>query len=92
MQSALSRIWTRVAVSISYDVNHYTTELFVIELIIYIKMDLALNNLQKLIFHKSQSTNQITSTTNNNNTHNKKAKKKTDLSHQKTIQTTQRST
>ena len=25
MQSALSRIWTRVAVSISYDDNDYTT-------------------------------------------------------------------
>ena len=25
MQSVSSRIWTRVAVSISYDVNHYTT-------------------------------------------------------------------
>ena len=25
MQSILSRIWTRVAVSISYDYNHYTT-------------------------------------------------------------------
>ena len=24
MQSASSRIWTRVTVSISYDVNHYT--------------------------------------------------------------------
>ena len=26
MQSVSSRIWTRVAVSISYDDNHYTTE------------------------------------------------------------------
>ena len=25
MQSATSRIWTRVTVSISYDDNHYTT-------------------------------------------------------------------
>ena len=25
MQSVSSRIWTRVAVSISYDANHYTT-------------------------------------------------------------------
>ena len=25
MQSVLSRIWTRIAVSISYDANHYTT-------------------------------------------------------------------
>ena len=27
MQSALSRIWTRLAVSISYDDNHYTTRI-----------------------------------------------------------------
>ena len=27
MQSASSRIWTRVAVSISYDDNHYTTNM-----------------------------------------------------------------
>ena len=33
------------------------TELFEIELIIYIKMDLALNNLQGLIWHKTQPTN-----------------------------------
>ena len=26
MQSVSSRIWTRVAVSISYDDNHYTTD------------------------------------------------------------------
>ena len=26
MQSASSRIWTRVAVSISYDDNHYTMD------------------------------------------------------------------
>ena len=25
MQSASSRVWTRIAVSISYDDNHYTT-------------------------------------------------------------------
>ena len=30
MQTALSRIWTRVAVSISYDDNHYTTSASVI--------------------------------------------------------------
>ena len=29
-------------------------------MIIYIKMDLALNNLQSLIFHKTQETNQPT--------------------------------
>ena len=34
------------------------TELFEIELIVYIKMDLALNNLQGLICHKTQLTNQ----------------------------------
>ena len=28
MQSASSRIWTHVAVSISYDDNHYTTGIF----------------------------------------------------------------
>ena len=37
------------------------TELFKIELIICIKMDLALNNLQWLICHKTQTTNQSTS-------------------------------
>ena len=36
------------------------TELFEIELIIYIKMDLALDNLQRLKCHKTnQQTNQI---------------------------------
>ena len=30
MQSVSSRIWTRVAVSISYDDNHYTTGTFII--------------------------------------------------------------
>ena len=34
--------------------------MFEIELIIYIKMDLALNNLQKLICHKTHPTNQLT--------------------------------
>ena len=29
MQSASSRVWTRVAVSISYDDNHYTTGTFI---------------------------------------------------------------
>ena len=32
MQSVSSRIWTRVAVSISYDDNHYTTGVFFYEL------------------------------------------------------------
>ena len=40
--------------------THAKTELFEIELIIYIKMDLALNNLQGLICHKTQTTNQPT--------------------------------
>ena len=31
MQSVSSRIWTRVAVSISYDDNHYTILLNIIE-------------------------------------------------------------
>ena len=30
MQSVSSRIWTRVAVSISYDDNHYTTGTYLI--------------------------------------------------------------
>ena len=30
MQSVLSRFWTRVAMSISYDDNHYTTGTFII--------------------------------------------------------------
>ena len=38
--------------------THAKTELFEIELIIRIKMDLALNNLQRLICHKTQTTNQ----------------------------------
>ena len=29
MQSVSSRIWTRVAVSISYDDNHYTTDIYI---------------------------------------------------------------
>ena len=31
MQSVSSRIWTRVAVSISYDDNHYTTVIYIAE-------------------------------------------------------------
>ena len=34
----------------------YAKQLFLIEQIIYIKMDLALNNLQRLICHKTQQT------------------------------------
>ena len=36
MQSVSSRIWTRVAVSISYDDNHYTTDTIYIYIYIYI--------------------------------------------------------
>ena len=44
------------------------TELFEIELFICIKVDLGLNNQQKLICYKNQPTNQpITTTTTNNN-------------------------
>ena len=41
------------------------TEFFEIEL--FMKMDLALNNLQRLICHKSQQTNQPTNQPNKNN-------------------------
>ena len=33
MQSVSSRIWTRVAVSISYDDNHYTTGTSIITIV-----------------------------------------------------------
>ena len=38
MQSVSSRIWTRVAVSISYDDNHYTTgtSFFLIIVVIFV--------------------------------------------------------
>ena len=39
MQSVLSRIWTRVAVSISYNDNNYTTGLFYDNLKIVIIQD-----------------------------------------------------
>ena len=65
MQSASSRIWTRVAVSISYDDNHYTTGtsfknvinemcLEIIFLKYMNKNCLALNNRQWLIRHKTK--------------------------------------
>ena len=38
MQSVLSRIWTRVAVSISYDDNHYTMGTSQIVIIIRVKI------------------------------------------------------
>ena len=37
-----------------------STKLFEIELIIWIKIDLALNNLQRLICYVTQTTNQLT--------------------------------
>ena len=37
----------------------HAKRMFEIELIIYIKMDLALNNLQRLICHKTQPTNHL---------------------------------
>ena len=47
MQSVLSRIWTRVAVSISYGDNHYTKlGMFIL------KTFLELNFKKKVIFHK----------------------------------------
>ena len=33
MQSVSSRVWTRVAVSISYDDNHYTTSTSIMKII-----------------------------------------------------------
>ena len=36
----------------------FSTELFEIELIMFIKMDLASTNLERLICHKTQTTNQ----------------------------------
>ena len=36
MQSVSSRIWTRVAMSISYDDNHYTTGTFIQMFIIHV--------------------------------------------------------
>ena len=38
MQSVSSRIWTRVAVSISYDDNHYTTGTSMFEQMIDVKL------------------------------------------------------
>ena len=42
MQSFLSRIWTRVAVSISYDDNHYTKGTSIAKQLMY-----AVNSVQK---------------------------------------------
>ena len=50
MQSVSSRIWTRVAVSISYDDNHYTTEL-----LRYNTYILSSQNLQCNILRKKQN-------------------------------------
>ena len=59
MQSVSSRIWTCIAMSISYDDNHYSTGTSKYIFFIYMyKEGLALNNLQWLIYHKTQP-NQI---------------------------------
>ena len=52
-------VWNR-NVFYNWTVYPFWTELFEIEFIIYIKMDLALNNIQSLICHKTQQTNQPT--------------------------------
>ena len=49
MQTALSKIWTWVAVSISYCDNHYTTSMFSIILLIYL-LHLLSNTWQSLLF------------------------------------------
>ena len=54
MQSVSSRIWTRVAVSIYCDDNHYTTGTSSKYLIYMYKEELTSNNLQWLIGHKTQ--------------------------------------
>ena len=44
---------------LTVELSSYYAELFEIELTICIKIDLALNNLQRLICHKTQPTNQL---------------------------------
>ena len=51
MQSVSSGIWTRVAVSISNDDNHYTTG---ISLIYKNKKDLSVDDQQRLLCHKTK--------------------------------------
>ena len=41
MQSVLSRIWTRVAVSISYGDNYYTTGTSKVNIIVWLESELA---------------------------------------------------
>ena len=59
MQSVSSRIWTRVAVSISYDDNHYTTGTFIefifLYTIILVISSLLYNNsfMKKQIYQRS---------------------------------------
>ena len=52
MQSVSSRIWTRVAVSISYDDNHYTTGTFYIYVYAFFfrYKKIVTNNLKYYIF------------------------------------------
>ena len=47
MQSVSSRIWTRVAVSISYDDNHYTTGTAIIVVEILFNALKSINSLEK---------------------------------------------
>ena len=60
MQSVLSRIWTRVAVSISYNDNHYTTGTFIfIYIYIYIYniyIYIYINKIDNLIWCSDQTT------------------------------------
>ena len=50
MQSVSSRIWTRVAVSISYDDNHYTTGISVFVFFYYLDEALSLSILTSIFF------------------------------------------
>ena len=63
MQSVSSMIWTRIAVSISYDDNHYTTGTseFHISLIPTRKVCIQLLSLQLLVNSKKKSLDSLTS-------------------------------
>ena len=51
MQSVSARIWTRVAVSISYDYNHYTTGTSIYTLLIdQIVLFLTIQSFQTLLY------------------------------------------
>ena len=50
MQSVLSRIWTRVAVSTSYDDNHYTTGTFLTIWYTRKPESVQENEMQKILF------------------------------------------